>query len=120
MVQQCTESKYCSRIKKHKLCRVNKHKIALNKIDDKYGGSSLSCWYLYIKDTFELNLKVRGSLNFKNKIDFEFSVKVKIVCILKWDYFLIDFESKKKFQFWKWNLYSIFRGKHKLKLENIF
>ena len=48
-----------------------------------YGGPSLSCWYLYIKDTFKLNLKVRDSLSFKTEIDFEFSVKVKIVCILK-------------------------------------
>ena len=60
------------------------------------GGSSLSYWYLYIKDTFELNLKVKDSLIFKNEINFEFSVKVKIVCILKWHHFLIDFESTKK------------------------
>ena len=40
--------------------------------------------------------EIKDSLNFKNEINFELSVKVKIICILKWNYFLIDFESKKK------------------------
>ena len=48
------------------------------------------------------------------------NVKVKIVCILRWNYFLIEFEIKKEFSFWKWNLYFIWKGKHKLKLEIVF
>ena len=56
-----------SHYSKVKLCFLNGHR-----------GPSLSCWYLYIKDSFELNVKVR------------------IVRILKWNSFLIEFRSKEK------------------------
>ena len=59
-----------------------------------YGGPSLSCWYLYIKDTFQLKLTVKKVWILKMKLIL--SVKVKIVWILKWNYFLIDFGSKRK------------------------
>ena len=57
---------------------------------------------------------------FKNYIIFELNVKVKILRILKWNNYLIEFEKKRKFAFWKWNVYFILKVKDEVKLENIF
>ena len=72
------------------------------------------------KRDFRIEVGSESGLYFKNYIIFELNVKVKILRILKWNNYLIEFEKKRKFAFWKWNVYFILKVKDELKLENIF